>query len=46
MHFCHKRKLYNDPSLKLEMTEIPVVNEHKFLGLVFDKKKKNDLFPT
>ena len=38
VHFCHKRKLHNDPCLKLERTEIPVVNEHKFLGLVFDKK--------
>ena len=28
----------NDPSLKLERTEIPVVNGYKFLGLVFDKK--------
>ena len=38
MHFCHKRKLHNDPCLKLERTEIPVVNEYKFLDLVFDKK--------
>ena len=38
VHFCYKRKLHNDPCLKLERTEIPVVNEHKFLGLVFDKK--------
>ena len=32
------RKLHNDPCLKLERAEIPVVNEHQFLGLVFDKK--------
>ena len=38
VHFCHKRKLHNDPYLKLERTEIPVVNEYKFLGLVFDEK--------
>ena len=38
VHFCHKRKLHNDPSLNLEKTEIPVVNEYKFLGLIFDKK--------
>ena len=38
VHFCHKRKLHNDPCLKLERTEIPVINEYKFLGLVFDKK--------
>ena len=38
VHFCHKRELHNDPCLKLERTEIPLVNEHKFLGLVFNKK--------
>ena len=36
--FYHKRKLHNDPSLKLEKTEIPVVDEYKFLMLIFDKK--------
>ena len=45
VHFCRKRKLRNDPCLKLERTEIPVVNEYKFLSLVFDKKKL-PLFPT
>ena len=28
-----------DPSLKLEKIEIPVIEEYKFLGLIFDKKK-------
>ena len=26
VHFCHKRKWHNDPSLKLEKTEIPDVD--------------------
>ena len=38
VHFCHERKLHNDPCLKLKKKEIPLVNEHKFLGLVFNKK--------
>ena len=38
VHFCHKKKLDNDPSLKLDSSEIPVVDEHKFLGIIFDKK--------
>ena len=32
-----EKKGHDDPSLKLERTEIPVVKEHNFLGLVFDK---------
>ena len=28
--------MYNDPVLKLDSTEIPIV-EHKFLGIIFDK---------
>ena len=38
MHFCNKRTLHLDPSLKLYNSEIPVVSETKFLGLIFDKK--------
>ena len=38
MHFCQLRKMPNDPLIKLEDTEIPVVNEYKFLGLIFDRK--------
>ena len=45
VHFCHKRKLYNDPNLKFEKTEIPVIVDYKFLGLIFDKKN-SPLFPT
>ena len=38
MHFCQLRKMHNDPLIKLDDTEIPVVNEYKFLGVVFDRK--------
>lgn len=38
VHFCRQRKLHLDPSLKLDNTEIPIVEEHKFLGIIFDKK--------
>ena len=30
VHFCHKRNLHYDPCLKIERTEIPVVNEYKW----------------
>lgn len=38
IHFCQQRKLHLDPSLKLNNTKIPVVEVHKFLVTVFDKK--------
>ena len=38
MHFCNKRIPHPDPSLKLYNTEIPIVPEAKFLGLIFDSK--------
>ena len=44
VHFYHKRKLHEDLNLKLERTEIPVVDKYKFLELIFDKKKKKLLF--
>ena len=31
--------MHNDPLLKLDGTEIPVINQFKFLGIIFDKKK-------
>jgi hypothetical protein len=37
-HFCNKRLLHPDPCLKLYNSEIPLVSETKFLGLVFDSK--------
>ena len=36
--FFQLRKMHNDPLIKLEDTEIPVVNEFKFLGVIFDRK--------
>lgn len=38
MHFCQKMKLHNDPILRLEETEILVVDQYRFLGIIFDKK--------
>ena len=38
MHFCQLRKLHNDPVLKLDGSVIPVVDQYKFLGIIFDKK--------
>ena len=38
MHFCQLRKMHNNPTLKLNGTEIPVIDQYKFLGVIFDKK--------
>ena len=38
VHFCQIRKMHNDPKLKLDDSEIPVVNQYKFLGIIFDQK--------
>ena len=38
VHFCSLRKMHNDPVLKIDDSEIPVVNEYKFLAVIFDKK--------
>ena len=38
MHFCHLREAHNDPILTLYGTRIPVVEENKFLGNVFNRK--------
>ena len=38
MHFCHLRKVHNDPILTLDGTRILVVEENEFLGIVFDRK--------
>ena len=38
MHFCQLRKAHVDPVLTLDGTPIPVVEETKFLGVIFDKK--------
>ena len=38
MHFCQLRGLHNDPVLKLDGVEIPVVDQYKSLGVIFDRK--------
>ena len=38
LHFCRLRKLRPDPQLFLNGSPIPVVEEVKFLGIIFDKK--------
>lgn len=38
VHFCQLRKQHDDPSLKIDGVDIPVVDEMKFLGIIFDKK--------
>ena len=38
VHFCQLRKMHNDPLIKLEHTDIPVVDEFKFMGIMFDGK--------
>ena len=37
-HFCQLRKVHNDPELYLYGSLIPVVDEAKFLGVIFDRK--------
>ena len=39
MHFCQLRKAYDDPVLTLDGISIPVVEETKFLGVIFYKTK-------
>ena len=38
VHFCHLREAQNDHILTLDGTPIPVVEENKFLGVIFDRK--------
>ena len=38
MHFCNKRSVHPDPVLLLNKQPIPIVNETKFLGIIFDNK--------
>ena len=37
VHFCQKRSLHLDPEVHLNNVQIPVVEQTKFLGLIFDK---------
>ena len=38
IHFCNQRKLHLDPVLKMDLTEIPIVEHYKYLGIIFDHK--------
>ena len=38
VHFCQLRKLHDDPELYLYGSLIPVVEDFKFLGIIFDRK--------
>ena len=38
MHFCNLRKMHPEPSLKLNDIPLPMVDQFKFLGVIFDKK--------
>ena len=38
VHFCQLRKVHNDPELYLYGSPIPVVEDFKFLGVLFDRK--------
>ena len=38
VHFCNKRSLHPDPKVKINNAIIPVVQQTKYLGLIFDNK--------
>jgi hypothetical protein len=38
MHFCQQLTLHPDPELKLNGVPVPVMNEVKFPGLIFDRR--------
>ena len=38
IHFCNQHKLHLDPVLKIDHTEIPIVEHYKYLGNIFDRK--------
>ena len=38
VHFCKLRRIHNDPVLYLYESPIPVVEDTKFLGVIFDRK--------
>ena len=37
VHFCQQRKIHNNPALYIYGSQIPVVAESKFLGVIFDR---------
>ena len=38
VHFCQLRKMHNNPTLNLDGSKIPVVDQYKFLGVISYKK--------
>ena len=38
VHVCQQHRLHLDPALKLHINPIPIVDQAKFLGVIFDKK--------
>ena len=38
MHFCRLHRVHDDPALTLNGSPIPVVEDTKFLGIIFDRK--------
>ena len=38
VHFCNQCKLLLYPVLKIDRTEIPIVEHYKYLGIIFDHK--------
>lgn len=35
IHFCQLQKRNNDPTLKINSPEIPLIQQHKFLGNIY-----------
>ncbi|GBM20832.1 hypothetical protein AVEN_108274-1 [Araneus ventricosus] len=38
VHFCRKRNLHLDPVIHIQHVAIPVVDDIRFLGVIFDRK--------
>ena len=37
-HFCNLYRMHNDPCLKLNGKNMPITDQYKFLGIIFDKR--------
>ena len=46
IYFYQLKIMRNNPTLKLDGSEIPVVDQYKFLGIIFDKKTIFHSSPT
>ncbi|GBO21233.1 hypothetical protein AVEN_129476-1 [Araneus ventricosus] len=38
VHFCRKRNIHLDPNIQIRNAPIPVVNDIRFLGVIFDRE--------